>query len=240
MIRVLVILSLVLLSLPSFAQDEDEDAFDPFADYSEFVEASTEESDLNFFRYGRMLSVGLGLGVRSFTGSMGSFYDDKIFFGGFFTYYLSLQFAFQLSFTTGSHDLFIGVDGTNDVRASVTFDVISLHGKYFINTQNLTKAVAQFNPYFIGGFSSIIRTTEDQFQAVLAAKDNAVGFDLGAGVEYMFNNKRAFVGLQIMYSLADFSNENQRLFVGPGLTVDTGETLDGDPFFVMGTLGYNF
>ena len=37
---------------------EDDDSYDPFADYSEFEEDSQEEADIHFFRNGRFFTLG--------------------------------------------------------------------------------------------------------------------------------------------------------------------------------------
>ncbi|MFN9068010.1 MAG: hypothetical protein ACK5V3_12335, partial [Bdellovibrionales bacterium] len=49
----------------AFSQVDTEEAYDPFSDYSEFDEASDEEADINFFRNGRFLTVGLAAGPQT-------------------------------------------------------------------------------------------------------------------------------------------------------------------------------
>ena len=58
------------------AQAADDDAFDPFSDYSEFDEATEEEADINFFRNGRFLTVGFQLGVKGFTDNLAEIIDS--------------------------------------------------------------------------------------------------------------------------------------------------------------------
>jgi hypothetical protein len=63
------------------AQSDPDEAYDPFIDYSEFDEASDEEADINFFRHGRFLSVGLVAGHRGFTGNFTKNYTASPTFG---------------------------------------------------------------------------------------------------------------------------------------------------------------
>src|SRR5687767_13996048 len=109
MIRLRFILtSLMLIFLASapqqaFSQSDPEEAYDPFADYSEFDEASDEEADINFFRNGRFLSVGLAAGPQTFTGGMGSAYGDGLAMGLSLSYFFDMSLAMSLGLMTGDH-----------------------------------------------------------------------------------------------------------------------------------------
>ena len=50
------------------AQNDADDSYDPFADYSEFEQSSDEEEDINFFRNGRLFTLGFIGGYRGWTG----------------------------------------------------------------------------------------------------------------------------------------------------------------------------
>ena len=65
------------------AQNETDDAYDPFADYSEFEESMDEEEDINFFRNGRLLTLGFIGGYRGWTQTLGSIYTGNATFGLF-------------------------------------------------------------------------------------------------------------------------------------------------------------
>lgn len=244
----LIILLTVFLFLPQVALAGDglvDDAFDPFSDYSDFVEASTEETDVNFFKFGRMLSIGVLVGTRGFTGNYADNYSSGSLFGVAFTYYLSLQFAVQTSFHKGQNTLRYNFpDQGASFNGKSDFQVFSLHGKYFINTQNLTKSVSKFNPYLLGGFSQYTRDTIDRNQPLVAAQiqGNVGSFDLGAGVEYVFNSNRNFVSFQMVYYIADFPDEGQEITVpsGGNPQVPTGVTPGGDPYSFQVVLGFNF
>ncbi len=182
---------LVVLLVPALCFCDDsltDDAFDPFADYSDFIDISTEETDTNFFKFGRMLSIGILLGTRTFTGNLGSNYSTGTYFGALFTYYMNLQFAVHISYHTGTHTLSYNFPEENILfNGSSTFSTTSFHGKYFINTQNLRKSISKYNPFFIGGFSQINRNSQSTASPYLLAKDTVGSFDFGAGIEYLFN-----------------------------------------------------
>jgi len=247
--KAFLILFLVLsFSTLSFAQDisdEDDDSFDPFADYSEFIEASTEESDLNFFKFGRLLSAGAWGGFRTFTGNKGKNNSAGNFFGLFFTYYFSLQFAAQVSFTTGSHSVSIPItNGEPAAQGDIRYQNVSLHAKYFINTQNLTKNIAQFNPYIVSGFSLVTRsgslTNTNGGNTTSQGADSASGFDIGVGIEYLFNNKKAFAGFQLLYQSANFPGDNVPILSGPASSDPAVRNDSGDPIMGMASVGFNF
>lgn len=242
----LLLLSSFFILISSFAQAQDaivDDAFDPFADYSDFIEATTEETDINFFKFGRMISVGALLGTRTFTGELGSIVKNDSNFGGFFTYYMSIQFATQISYSTGTHSAVLKVpqlDSSFD--GSMNLSVFSMHGKYFLNTQNFTKAVSKFNPYVIGGFSQINRRVTNFKQVAQTATDSSGSFDIGLGAEYLFNSNRNFVSLQLMYYKTDFPGEERFIEVtdSRGEPFTTTSKLAGDfvTFSIM--LGINY
>lgn len=243
--KILLIPFLTVLVLSTYAQAESivDDAFDPFADYSDFVDATTEETDINFFKFGRMLSIGAVFGRESFTGTLGEHTAAGTYAGISFTYYMSLQFATQISYTIGKHALDYSIEDEDlTVTGSVQHQYFSFHGKYFINTQNLTKTVSRFNPYIVGGFSQITRTTSLVGHPLIGAQDSATSYEIGAGGEYLFNNNKNYVGIQFMYHMADFINEDREVILTADDTSDisTGIFPAGDPITIQVMLGFNF
>ena len=65
------LLSLLLVSSiqqHAFAQNADiDEGFDPFSDYNETEQSAEEEANINFFKNGRFLTLGLAIGYRGFT-----------------------------------------------------------------------------------------------------------------------------------------------------------------------------
>jgi hypothetical protein len=220
------------------AQFDADDTYDPFADYSEFDEAQEEEADINFFRNGRFVTVGFMGGLRGFTGGLGSMYQTSPGFGLYLAYFFDLRFALQFSFLTSDHKFQIKSNKSNtQTSGNVGITSFGLDLKYYLNTQNVTKGLAKFNPYIIAGFARVDRTTNisgvDGF-----GKEGAMGFDLGVGIELPMLRNKMYFGGQAMYQLVNFQNENTEVkFTNNDRT---GKYPNGDTFTLLGVLGVNF
>lgn len=228
------------LSLPGLrlAQFDADDTYDPFADYSEFDEAQDEEADINFFRNGRFVTIGFTGGLRGFTGGMGDIYSSSTAFGLYLSYFFDLRFAMQFSFLTSDHRFDL-TSKTSHKKGTGNIGITSfgLDLKYYLNTQNVTKGLAKFNPYLIGGFARVDRTTS--LTGVQGfGKEGAMGFDLGAGIELPMLRNKMYFGAQGMYQIVNFSNENTEIEFDLGDR--TGKYPNGDSFTVLGILGVNF
>jgi opacity protein-like surface antigen len=225
-----------LSTVTAHAQDEEVDAYDPFIDYSEYEEANEEEADINFFRNGRFLTMGFSVGQRMFTEGMADHLKQDVAFGLFLSYFFDLRFALQFGYLTGSHALKFDttsgqVTGTADM-SSINVDI-----KYYVNTQNVTKGLASFNPYFLGGISSVNREVTAQLNNVAVSdivSDRATGFDVGAGIEFPMMRNKMYFGGQALYQLVSFKDENQIL------TGTTNKYMNGDLITLTAILGVNF
>ncbi len=220
------------------AQFDADDTYDPFADYSEFDEAQEEEADINFFRNGRFVTVGFIGGMRGFTGGLSEMYKPSTAFGLYLSYFFDLRFALQFSFLTSDHNFSITSKQSGQTgRGNVGITSFSLDLKYYINTQNVTKGLAKFNPYLIGGFSRVDRTTTIQDVSGFG-KEGAMGFDLGAGIELPMLRNKMYFGGQAMYQLINFANENSEVVFSN--SDRTGKYPNGDSYTLLGILGVNF
>lgn len=220
------------------AQATGDDAYDPFADYSEFEESMEEEEDLNFFRNGRMVTMGFIGGYRGWTGNLGSAYTGSPAFGLFLSYFFDLRFALQFGFLTSEHALYIPRFAASEaIKGSLSIFDIQFLLKYYMNTQNVTKGLADLNPFLLAGFSQVYRTTtvtgNENF-----AKDSAMAFNIGAGIEIPMLRNKMFFGAQGTYQLINFPDESK--VVLDENEDSTGVNLSGDGFLVLGILGINF
>ena len=219
------------------AQNETDDAYDPFADYSEFEESMDEEEDINFFRNGRMLTLGFIGGYRGWTQTLGSIYTGNATFGLFLSYFFDLRFAMQIGYLTSDHTIVIKGAGFNPIQGTINISDLSLLLKYYFNTQNVTRGLADLNPYLVAGFSQIYRTETDT-GSTASAKDSAFGFDIGAGLEVPIMRNKMYLGLQGLYQLINFADEAQVKQDNQG--IKTGVSPAGDSFLVLGIIGINF
>ncbi len=233
------------LNLPGLrvAQFEADDTYDPFADYSEFDEAQDEEADINFFRNGRFVTVGFTGGFRGFTEGLGGMYRPATAFGLYLSYFFDLRFALQFSFLTSDHTFRVtGPSSGLSARGNVSITTFGLDVKYYVNTQNVTKGLAKFNPYFIAGFARVDRTTslQDPNGDVLPGfgREGAMGFDFGVGIELPMLRNKMYFGGQAMYQLVNFQNENTEIRFNSDER--TNKYPNGDIWTALGIIGVNF
>ncbi len=219
------------------AQIDPDEAYDPFTDYSEFDEESDEEADINFFRNGRFFTIGLSGGMRGFTGNFANAYTSAPAMGIYLSYFFDLRLALSLGFQTGDHAVkFTTLGGTKTYQGNVSMSSINFDLKYYLNTQNVTRGLADLNPYLLGGMGQFYRTyTIEGLDGY--SRDSTMGFDLGVGVEIPLMRKKAYLGIQATYHYVEFGDENKSY-------VQTGEKLDanlsGDIYDILFIIGMNF
>jgi len=220
------------------AQADYDDAYDPFADYSEFEESMEEEEDINFFRNGRLLTIGFLVGNRGWTDTLNKIFTSSPTFGLFLAYFFDLRFAMQIGYMTSDHMVHVPkTDVSDPINGAINISDISFNFKYFLNTQNVTRGLADLNPYLIAGFSQIYRSYTFSGTNV-TSKDGAFAFNVGGGIEIPIMRNRMYFGVQGMYQLVNFPDEGREM-------VDehdkrTGFFPRGDSWNVIGVLGTNF
>lgn len=225
---------LCLLPLSTQAQVDAEEAYDPFADYSEFDEASDEEADINFFRNGRFLTVGFALGPQTFTGGMEKTYGDAPVLGISLSYFFDLRLAMTLGLMTSDHSAKIKT--TNQTyTGSVGFNEVNLHLKYYLSTQNMVKGFADLNPYVVGGFSQVTRSYSIA-ELQEDSRETITSTDLGFGIEVPIMRRKSFFGVQAIYHYTSFVDENKGFINSQPLL----NKIDGDYINWQLILGMNF
>lgn len=219
------------------SQSDPEEAYDPFADYSEFEEASDEEADINFFKNGRFFTVGFTGGMRGFTDNFAKAYSSAPTYGVFLSYFFDLRLAFVMGLMTGDYGVqFNTTSPANTYTGNVSLTMLSFDLKYFINPQNLTRGLADLNPYILGGFSKVDRTVTLS-GATGAAPDSTMGVDFGLGIEIPMMRKKSYLGFQATYHYVSFSDENKDFLQG---TEKLENKLNGDTYDLLVILGLNF
>ncbi|MDZ4659999.1 MAG: outer membrane beta-barrel protein [Pseudomonadota bacterium] len=232
------VLALCLSFSPmAYSQWENDDTYDPFTDYSDYEATSEEEADINFFKNGRMLTLGLTGGYRNFSGKFGSLYGGGTNFGLFLSYFFDLKFALQFGFSTGDHTLTIPTP-TQTLQGNLGLTDLTVNLKYYVNTQNVTKGLAKLNPYFLVGMSQIQRTTTlPSTTGGIYGKDSTNGLTLGGGIEIPAMRNKMYYGFQFSYSFVTFADENTQIVIQ---SEQTGIIPGGDPYLLNFILGVNF
>ncbi len=231
------LLACTSLHLPhlAHAQSDPDEAFDPFSDYSEFDEASDEEADLNFFKNGRFFTLGIAAGLRGFTDNFAKNYGQGATYGFLITYFFDLRTAFTLGYLIGDHAVNFGTN-LDTYTGTVSITMIPMDLKYYFNTQNVTKGLADLNPYLLFGFTQYYRKYSISKVDGLTG-DSTMGLDLGAGMEFPIMKKRSFIGIQGAYHLVNFADEGKDFLQG---TEKLNNRLSGDIYDFLVILGWNF
>lgn len=214
--------------------DSEEDVFDPFADFSEFESNRDEEEDINFFKNGRMLTIGFQGGLINYTAEMAQKYQSSFRYGIFISYFFDLHFAVQLNWLSTDSPVSFRSGDTN-LTGNSSLSSLGFSVKYFMNTQNVTKGLADLNPYFLIGLANHSRSV--RFSAISGTlKDSASGFSGGMGIEIPLLRKKLFWGAQLTYDLVNFKDENVP-FIYDSKDYGTGK---GDMWNLTGAIGINF
>ena len=219
----------------AFLLAKNSSAFDPFIDYGEFQDEVTEEESINFFHYGRSLSLALMGGYEALTSAFTGFsirqiYGDSGFIGVNATFFLDLRFAIQLSgvFPTGHYNSLY--------NTAFPFAHYGLDLKYYWNRQYLSKDKDFFSPYVIfGPFQlniksslpappsvtapqqnngqspqTIPRNNLSRLEAQAIASYNAAGIKAGFGFELALI-QQSFIGFEFTYLYTVLQHENEDL-----------------------------
>jgi hypothetical protein len=220
------------------AQTDPDEAYDPFSDYSEFDEASDEEADINFFRNGRFFTVGIEGGMRGYTGNFAKIYGSAPSYGLTLSYFFDLRLALSLGFKTGDSPVNLGT-ATQTYTGNVSITTLNFDLKYYLNTQNVTRGLADLNPYILGGLAQFYRTyTLTGLEGY--SRDSSMGVDLGLGLEIPLMRRKAYLGVQGIYHYVSFSDENKGFINDGTSSVPLTNTVSGDLYDLNLILGMNF
>lgn len=220
----------------------DDESYDPFSDYSEFDEDSDEEADVYFFKHGRLLTVGMFGGLKGFTDNLALIYSGGAEYGVFLGYFFDLRFALQLGFSTGDYPFTFTTAQNQTTTGNVSFTMIQVNVKYFMNTQNITKGLGDVNPYFIGGIEDVFRTytiSSTTTGGINNATNSTWGIDFGGGVEIPIMKKKAYFGIQGTFHYINFSDANSPVYLYDYATTAT-LLPTGNHYDILGILGANF
>lgn len=243
----------LLIPTKSFAQattPEADDSFDPFSDYNEFDQETEEEADIHFLRNGRYLTLGLLLGYRDFTGGFAEGYEPSLDYGVQFSYFFDLNLAAAFSYTTGDHNVAFQsiINGTpptvsETYTGTVNIQIFDIHVKYYMNTDNVTKGLADLNPYLLVGTGMYVRTYNLN-ESFVNEPDKVIGFRFGGGIEIPIVQRRFYIGAQALYNFVQFPDENNH-FIDEGASGapslrEVSPHLDGDIYEINLILGTNF
>ena len=201
------------------------DTFDPFIDYGEFQDDVTEEESINFFHYGRSISISLAGGYEAVTPTIRQIYGDTGFLAVNASFFLDLRFAIQLSgvFPTGHYNSLF--------NTPFQFTHYGLDLKYYWNRQYLNKDRDFFSPYVLFGpfhlntkspippppqnstqnpGQNLPRNSLSRLERAAVKSSNSAGVKIGFGFELALI-QQSFIGFEISYLYTVLLQENQDL-----------------------------
>lgn len=176
-------------------------------------------------------------------------YRGSLNYGAEFNYFFDMQLAGGLSYLAGDHAVSFrslnapGGSTVNSYSGNVNIQAIDFHMKYYLISDNVTKGLADLNPYFVVGSGYYIRTYSLN-QSLAADPDRVVGFKFGSGIEIPLMRRQAYFGAQVTYRYVQFPDENKEYIDEEGglpsgiRPVDP--KLDGDIYELNLMVGLNF
>ena len=212
-----------VVSSPAYIAAQTDDIYESSEAFG--VDLKQEKEDETFFYFGRFLMAGLGTGVRTFTGNLGTIYNPGFEVSGS-TYFFTLGFAAELLTQYSWHEFVV-----DNVSGNIALLNVNLSTKYYITSTQFTRALVYANPYIMAGVGQYFRFyNSSQFPA--SGKENALGFNIGGGFEFPVKERVFYIGLRFLYHWIFFKDENQ--------TSSGGTPLDGDALSFLATFSYNF
>ena len=178
--------------------------------------------------------LGFLMGSQQYTGNMGKHIDAGFSPGLAISYNLNQIVSFQASFLQTTGDFNISTPTSNPIDGKINYTSIGFHGKAYFG--QALKSIEKIDPYIITGFSQNYRTF-NLSQIPVAAKDDALAFEAGAGLEFPIINNKLSLGVQALYRVVDYQTENQEFQDDQGNP--TGVQLSGDEWTTMFILGLN-
>ena len=217
--------------------EEDDFRETPYTKYGEFNSEEDEAEDTRFFQYGRFFGLSLGAGYEGATGNKGLLYN-----GGFPAFEMKVHywFDFQLAMTLGVYTakhFFNGAleayqdDPNAPHRYDLTLFKVGADLRYYFDTKDLSAPITFAGPYVTVGFGSYSRTLTDKTAADDPIQETSIGFNFGAGLEFVLKPKKSYFNIETKFHSVTFEDSDS------GVTLTGGTRLpdQGGLFFsVMG------
>lgn len=222
-------------------QNNEINAYDPFADYSEFENTAEEQENINFFQTGRFLTLGFLGGLKLFTLNMSNLYQPGPVFGGYLNYFFDLNFAIQFVLRASTHSIAVKTSKGEPFVGAVDFTSIGVDFKYFLDKDLFSKSFSWFQPYFfLGVFHSTMTLFATLTNQEGYAEDSGYGLNMGLGVEFQVLKKIHF-GIQYAFKFVNLESESVNLSLNTGNdNRNTDFRPYGDWMNITMLLGVNF
>ena len=216
-------------------------AYDPFADYSEFENTAEEQENINFFQTGRFLSIGAVGGIQLFTLNMSALYQIGPTYGGYLNYFFVLNFAIQFALIASTHSIALKSESGQAFLGAADFISMGVDFKYFLDKNLFNKNFSWLQPYFfLGVYHSSVTMVATFTDQAGFFEDKGFGLNMGLGLEFQFLKKIHF-GLQYAFKFVTLEQEAVPLILNIGNgKQNTNFRPYGDWMHITMLLGVNF
>lgn len=249
----------LLISFNALAQfepgDFDEDDLniggDIFSDFNEDLENTQVMEDERFYKFGRLFSFQVGLGVTQFTGNRGQLYsNDPPAYGLAVNYFVDFQTSFGMGIEYSKHhfELLEPTQGSGKTQgfgfATVSMLRTFFSWRYYIDTSDLGTALTYSNPYFVARLEYWYSTTKYEDRDDLPnLSGGGLGAGLGFGFDFPIRIRESYVNAEFLWHRVNFKDK----YTDDYAVVDTNNQivggfsdLTGDALTVMVSYVFNW
>ena len=178
----------------TIAPEEEDFQGTPYTEYADFVDQKEEDEMMEFYQFGRLFGVNLGLGYSGATGNRGGFWQ-----GGFplidieVLAWMDFNFAVALGWSTVTHNY----ESVNESfgKATVNLQRLGLDLRYYVDVRNVTSTIAFANPYIAVGVGNYTKSEKYIGGAGGTDQDSSFGFNAGAGFEFTITPRKSYFGI---------------------------------------------
>ncbi len=201
---------------------------DPFSDLAELENRDEEEEEEaidRFYAYGRIFHISVYGNTAYMLGQMSNIYQSGWFIGGRVSYFLDWDLAITFHVSIGKTSMsFANPDPTDNhliptfTGSAVLFN-LGLGLKYYLNFNDISKAIAYINPAIhFGAEISIINDSLNMEDIPPSININdpshkmvGPGLFFGISLEVPIFRKSVYLGGEFLYHLSFFPADNNKI-----------------------------
>jgi len=203
--------------------EEDDFKPTPYTSYGDFNSEDDEAEDTRFFQYGRFFGLSIGAGYEGATGNKGLLYN-----GGFpafelkVLYWFDFQLALALGVYTAKHFFNGELTAYSDAtiyRYDLNIFKVGADLRYYFTTKDLSAPITFASPYLTAGFGTYSRSLTNKTNAAQPIEETSVGFNAGAGLEFVVKPKKSYFNLEGKIHVVDFEDSQAKVNLSGGTSL---------------------
>jgi hypothetical protein len=210
----------MMMSASTFAADSksknsvtnkpEEDSFgqSAFQEYGSFNEEEEEAETIDFFQRGRFFGASAAFGFQGTTGNRGVLWQ-----GGFPDIDLRLHYWFNFNVALDLGGYYASHFYSSTAGKRIDVSMLSIQGsvKYYFDTRNLSAPLTFASPYLLAGFGSYTKI-ETLSTDASQVSESTVGFNVGAGLEFVIKPKTVYFSIENRWHFLRFSDTGSQAY----------------------------